>query len=66
MQSVILSLRKRSSQACVDNLCNIFFLQGYLKVDITVLGKGDPAKVRCTQLNFSLLLFVELALCSNQ
>lgn len=24
-----------------------FFLQGYLKVDITVLGKGDPAKVRC-------------------
>ena len=24
----------------------IFFHQGYLKVDITVLGKGDPAKVR--------------------
>jgi len=22
-------------------------IKGYLKVDITVLGKGDPAKVRC-------------------
>ena len=35
-----------SAQPSFNKLCNIFFRQGYLKVDITVLGKGDPAKVR--------------------